>query len=172
MKQKRGQFYLIAAIIIITMIAGLVVISNYSKKREAVKLYDLGQELGIESENVLDYGTYNELNESEMTALLQQFVEEYTSYAGEGKSLYFIFGNSEKITIIAYQELAADVYVDVGEGPLALAIDGEPQEFSPTGNKVVITIGEHEYKFILKKGENFYFVISQEIQGEEYVVTS
>jgi len=60
MRQKRGQFYLIAALIIIAVIIGFAGISNYIQKKEVIKLYDLGEELGIESQNVLDFGTYNE----------------------------------------------------------------------------------------------------------------
>jgi hypothetical protein len=43
-------------------------------------------------------------------------------------------------------------------------------------DKVVVKVGilpdETDYQFRLKKGENFYFVIWREIQGERHVVTS
>jgi len=155
-KNKKGQFYLIAAIIIITVIVGFVAISNYSKRKSIIKLYDLGEELGIESENVLDYGTYNEYNESEMEALLNDFIESYAQYIEEGIEIYFIFGNSEKITIIGYREL---------EDVPSIAVYTDP------GKEIIVTINSVEYKFKLKSGENFYFIISQEIGGEEYVVT-
>ena len=41
-----------------------------------------------------------------------------------------------------------------------------------TGNKIIVTIEEIEYTFKLKLGENFYFVIFQEIGGEQYVITN
>src|SRR3989338_965559 len=103
--QKRGQFYLVAAIIIISLIVGFAVVSNYAKKKAVIKLYDLKQELGIESGSVLDYGTYNKYNKEAMKNLLQDFIEEYVQYTGEGKNLYFIFGNSEEITVMVYQDL-------------------------------------------------------------------
>lgn len=172
MKNRRGQFYLIAAIVIISVVIGFAVISNSPKKDIPVKLYDLKQELGIESQNILEYGTYNELNETEMKMLLQNFVTEYVAYAGADKNLYFIFGNSEKIVIMVYQNLVNEsASVDVGSGNIPLIIDGSPQEFTPGGNDVTIKIGTNDYKFKLKTGENFYFVISEEVQGERYVVT-
>ena len=61
-KNRRAQFFLIAAVVIIVVVVSIVTISNYTEKRDVVKLYDLGQELGIEGQNVLDYGTYSELN--------------------------------------------------------------------------------------------------------------
>lgn len=173
-QNRKGQFYLIAAIIIIGLIIGFAAVKNYTQKKEVIKLYNLGEELGIESENVLDYGTYNELNESEMEGLLTDFVESYADYAAEGKNLYFIYGNWQKINVVAYQELNTTIYVDIGEG-VKLIQPGEKEEFIPTDgviHKVIITIEELTYEFELTYGENFYFVISQEIEGEQYVVTS
>jgi len=157
MKQKKGQFYLIAALVIISVIIGYAGISNYLEKKESIKLYDLGEELGIESENVLDFGIYNELNESEMDTLLKEFVGTYASYIEEGIEIYFIFGDAEKITIMGYRELEEVPSISV---------------YAPTEkDKVIVTINGIEYVFKLKPGENFYFVISQEIGGEQYVVT-
>ncbi len=173
-KNKKGQFYLIAAIIIITIIIGFAAIKNYTQKKEVIKLYNLGEELGIESENVLDYGTYNEFNETQTEDILTNFIEGYASYASEDQNLYFIFGNVEKINVIAYQELATEIYVDIGEG-VNIIEPGEKEELVPRNgiiHKVIITIEDLTYEFDLEQGENFYFVISQEIEGEQYVVTS
>lgn len=179
---KRGQFYLIAAIVIIAVIISFAVISNSPKKKIPIKLYDLKQELGLESENVLAYGTYNELDATQMKTLLQKFVTDYVGYAGAGKNLYFIFGNSDKITIMSYQQLATeDASIKIGgtETPLVICKSSSPctgQEFTPEqSGHVQIKIGEGQdsiHNFKLNTGENFYFVISQTIGGETYVVTS
>jgi len=76
---------------------------------------------------------------------------------------------------MGYQELSEEVFIDIGEGGSKLVVDGQPQEFTRQNgkiNEVIITIGDIEYEFKLKTGENFYFVISQEIGGEKHVVTS
>ncbi len=172
-KNHKGQFYLIAAIIIIGLIIGFAAIKNYTQKKEVIKLYNLGEELGIESQNVLEYGTYNELNENDMEDLLTDFVESYADYAAEDRNLYFLFGNSKKFNFIVYQDLASEVSVDIGEG--IRIIQTGKSEFIPKDGKiekVVIKIGDLAYDFDLEQGENFYFVISQEIEGEQYVVTS
>jgi len=172
--KKRGQFYLIAAIIIITLILGFVAISNYSKTKSSTKVYDLAEELGIESGKVLDFGTYSEYDKDEMSGLLKGFSETYIDYAGEGRNLYFIFGNYDKITVVAYQDLTSgELSVEGGDSPLKItkgtSISGE---FFPKGqNKVKIIINEAEFEFELKAGENFYFVLFQEIGGEQHVIT-
>ncbi len=153
-KNRRGQFYLIAALIIIAVIIGYAGISNYIQKKESIKLYDLGEELGIESENVLDYGTYNELD---MELLLTSFITSYAEYIEEGIEITFIFGNYEEVTVIEYTELAVNPNIET---------------YEPLGGKVIVEINGIDYEFKLKPGENFYFVISQEIEGEQHVVTS
>lgn len=177
MRNKRGQFYLIAAVIIIGVVVTVFTISNYIERKESIRLYDFGEELGIESQNVLDYGTYQGFDENDTKILVTNFVENYVGYAGEGKNIYLVFGNQDTIKVMAYQIMNETVSVSIDDGVAQLVeIDelGEgSQEFSVgTMSKVVITIGGNVYEFKLKPGENFYFVISQEIGGEKYVVTS
>ena len=232
---KKGQFFLIAAVVIIVVVVSVITVSNYTQKKQDVKLYDLGEELGIESQNVLDYGTYSELNEDQMKILMENFIKNYVSYIEAKKNIYFVFGNSKKIYVVGYQEIANEsVCVNVNSGGqkcdagqcigwgycrqsevqcgshccdigqkcengeckpgagtcTSLQVQcgsnccnvctpyltiGQTQEFPATNgdiSKVVITIAEIEYQFRLKYGENFYFVIWQEIGGEKHVVTS
>jgi len=73
MKGDKGQIYLITTIIIIAVVIGFVTISNYAQKQDSVKIYDLGEELNIEGENVLDYGIYNGLDKEATAELLRSF---------------------------------------------------------------------------------------------------
>ena len=157
-KNKAGQFYLFAAIIIISLIIGFAVISNYSKTRTSTKIYDLGEELKIESAEVLDYGTYNEYSKEEMKDLLGNFTEVYSEYAGKDVAIFFISGNKEGVEIYDYPE-------EGGEG-----IGEEQVEI--IGEKIIVTVDEIKYEFSLKSGENFYFIISQKIDGEKHIITN
>ena len=181
---KHGQFFLIAAVIIIAVIVSIVTITNYTQKRDVVRLYDLGEELGIESQQVLDYGTYSELNESEMTDLIKNFIDNYVNYIEEDKNIYFVFGNKLKINVVGYQDIQYENVTvclkldDKGKTEQCnpyLAI-GETQEFTEENEeeiyKVEVQIEGNSYEFPLSYGENFYFVIWQEIGGEKHVVTS
>lgn len=169
--EKRGQFYLMSGIIIIAVIISFTLISNYAKRESNVKLYDIEDELGIESAKVLEYGVYQDYDREEMNDLLERFSREYADYAGEGKNLYFIYGDSDGITVVSYQDLSEeDAYIDIGGTDYPLTGSGTPQQFFPEGNKVKIEIGGNEYEFNLKKGENFYFIVRQDIEGEKNVV--
>jgi hypothetical protein len=178
--EKRGQFYLIAAVIIIAVIIGFVLISNYSKENiEYATIYGLEEGLEIESAKVLDYGIYSELDPEQMTNLLKGFTESYAEYAQLDR-LYFIFGNSEQISVAGYHDLEdGEILVDIGgTKPSTLIIskkeykkeDFPAQETDIT--IVIITINDIEYKFDLKPGENFYFILMINFKGEQYVVTN
>lgn len=176
-KDKRGQFYLLGAIVIIIVIIGFAAVSNYAKKRTTSEIYDIKEELGIESGKVLEYGTTP--GNIDVT---ENFTEQYETYAGADKEIYFIFGNIEEgITVITYDEKESEISLVV-EGkigqqvlnPVLIKETKTPYYVEDEGvYKVDIkTDEENVYTFELNPGENFYFIISQAIGEEEFVVTS
>jgi len=149
---KRGQFYLVAAMIIVAIVIGIASFSNYTNQRTSQHVYDLGQELGIESANILDYGT---MNGSNTTELLENFTDSFEQYAGENVELYFIIGNENNIQAYRY-----------------INREKEEVDFAHGEGDITIKVDSNDYKFKLASGENFYFVISQEVGGEKYVATN
>ena len=105
---RKGQFFLIAAVVIISVLISVVTVSNFTSKKEVSKFYDLGEELEIESQQVLDYGTYSELNEDQMKILMEHFVQRYAEYIEEDKNIYFVFGNKNRVSVVGYQEVAEE----------------------------------------------------------------
>ena len=87
--RKRGQFYLITTILIISVIAGLILVTNYSQKKSNVDLDYLREELILESEKVIDHGLNNN---KDMKGLLTDFTTKYPNYS-PADDFYFLFGN-------------------------------------------------------------------------------
>ncbi|MEK6827116.1 MAG: hypothetical protein AABX99_01370 [Nanoarchaeota archaeon] len=180
---KHGQFFLIAAVVIIVVIVSVVTISNYTQKKDTAKLYDLGKELGIESQNVLDYGTYNAKNPDEIKTMMEQFIVSYHNYQEQDKNIYFLFGNKDAVNVLGYQDIAEeDVCIKLSETQ-KIAQGTECKNYNLIGttqtyslgvkiNQVAIVVSETQYEFGLKTGENFYFIIWQKIGGERHFVTS
>jgi len=192
---KRGQYFITAAIIIIVIIVSFVTVSNFSQRKDTTRLYDLGQELGIESQQVIDYGTYSQLDETQMKTLMESFIKTYADYIGNTGNLYFAYGNSKKIFTVAYMELViedacikinpfgqsdddhnANVHCEPLEVTQLEAGTPNSQEF-PAASGQEITRIEFDiegvaYQFKLKEGENFYFIIWQQIGEEKHVITS
>ncbi len=172
-RNKRGQFYLIAAMIISIILIALVTLSNYSKKQESATLYNLGEELKAESSYVFDYGLSRGYNDAQMKNLSSVFLKDYINYAKEGKNLYFIFGDANAITITGYSQENNVIYVNPGSGENPMTINSRnitSSDFIPSAQNITLKINETKYEFNLKPGKNFYFVALQSIGEENYVV--
>ena len=148
-RNKKGQFYFVAAIIIIMLVSGVVLVSNSFTKENPTKIYELKEELEIESAKVLEYNLYNEENK------LENFTKTFSENVGGDIKIYFITGNETNMEAYTYnQSSQEDINCEV------------------SGGKINITVDEKEYSFDLKSGENFYFIIIQETNGEKYIVTN
>ena len=168
-KNSRGQFYLVSAIILAAIMMSVIVVSNYSKKDEYLDLNSLRDELKIESAKTLDYGINNHLSQPAMNQLLQDFAQKYIDAESRDKNLYFVFGTQSNITLKGYQNTAHTVSLD--SKAVTSSSGGFAGTIAPSGSSVTLNIDENSYIFTLKNGENFFFVISRETGGKEYVVT-
>ena len=150
---KKGQFYLVAGIIIISVIASLIAISNYIQKSQTVIVNDLKEELKIETQKVLEYEAFQGGNP------MHQYGLDYSKHRGSGIELYFIMGEDSNIEAYRYingVDTSVTENLTVNEG----------------GNdKIIFTLDEVDYEFALMPSENFYYLISQEIKGECFVAT-
>ncbi len=169
---KKGQFYLISAVVLAMLVIGIFTISNYSRTESNVKLENLKEEIQTESEYVMDYGLYNELSDAALYALLMDFTSDYLDYQGEDRDLYFIFGNQNNLTVTGYQKTDKQVFVSAGS---SATITEEAGKFNgginPSTNIILLSIDEMNYEFELTDGENFYFVLSQKLNKGEYIIT-
>ena len=170
---KSGQFYLITAVVLAGVIIGISAISNYSKKENNPGLDEFKEEIRIESSKTLDYATNNQFNSTQTYWLMQNFTNYYVnSEERNGKDLYFIFGNNGNITVAGYQE--GNKVVSISSGSSQTTVTQTPGNFTggidPSVNAVVLSIDGNSYSFNLSQAENFYFVVSQNVGGGEYVV--
>ena len=174
MLNKKGQFYLLAAIVIIGIIVGFVGVSNYAKKQSSVRVYDLGTELDIEGGWVLEYGTIQTDKEDDMNKLLNDFTLKYNQYLGGVTDVYFIFGNKDKVWFVTYEKVViGEIRIDEAE---IIIKEGNPsieeKSIEEGQDTIGIDIGDNHYEFEIKPGENFYFIISQEIGDEIHISTN
>lgn len=173
---KRGQFYIIAAIIIVISIAIIYGIYNYSiSKPEPKDMENIGDNLREESSKILDYGIYNQ---TDIYSLLKNFTEK--DFAGyflartNHSNATFIYGNrSELKSVIYYKKKSGSVNIgpsdiqfvntDIKEVPINVRDDADETE---------VIILNKTFNFKLKDNDMFYFVIVKEKEGEVYVEKS
>lgn len=150
-KNSKGQFYLIATIIIVGLVIGLAVTFNYSTKSNSHEAEEIAKELQIESENVMDYDTLNPGN-----AQFENFARDYSAYIGKDKDIYFIIVNG------GYRE--AYKYTNGAKIDLSSSLNVNTEE-----KNIQFTLENEIYSFKLNEGKNFYFLVVQKTGGEKYV---
>jgi len=175
-KAKTGQFYLIAAIIIVTVIIGLSTVTNYVlTKNQPLKFYDLSSEVGEESSRVVDHGIYNA---ADIQGKIETFLSDFLQYSEEKEKdteFVFIYGNDVEATATTYTtQGTGGVTVTIGSGETNFTLYGE-EKYVPATQEIqnaeeigVYLLGKR-YNFKLKEGENFLFIISKKKGGETYV---
>lgn len=178
---KRGQFFIVVAMIIVSVIAGLSGVVNYAESSEGdEKVYDLSKEIDFETKRVVDWGVFNE---EELEQLTSGFLEEYSEYIGEDDAI-FIFGDENELNALHFTlEGVGSVGLETGENspPKRIDINRRTKEEAEVRvssgrrsgeRKVSVIIDEKDYSFNLKdEQKNFYFIIKKIKGDEEYVVS-
>lgn len=167
---KRAQFYLIAAVVIIAVILGFVAISNSLEKKDFTNIEISKEELEIESQAVLDYINYQGADADEK---LENFTKLYSNYT-EVENIYFVYGITNDVEVAAFRKFS-DATILVNDGNVNNEMDipagiYTSQHYSPSSN-IILTINNIKHDFEIKQGKNFYFVFSEDREGEDYVFT-
>ncbi|HTZ41861.1 MAG TPA: hypothetical protein VMC07_01475 [Candidatus Omnitrophota bacterium] len=167
MQNKRGQFYLIAAIVIIAIAAGYVTISNHASSTQNKDIYYLRDEIRIESARTMDYAASTGAN---FKTTMMNLSEQYTNNTF-GDNFYFIFGTGTASTFLSYQSYNATIAFNgadrtgiIGTGKVYI------EDFTPVSNQANVSINGNNYIFNLAAGNNYRFIISNN-KGGNYTVT-
>ena len=92
--QKRGQFFLVAALIIVSIVLSLGTIYNAARSQPAdAKVPSLANEIKYESLQAIDNAVVNNLNNDEIDARLNSLLLAY-SKSNSDKEIIFIYGKS------------------------------------------------------------------------------
>ena len=105
MKNKRGQFYIVAALIIVLAIIGLTSTTTYAyTKSNTNTIYKLSSELKQESIQIIDYGIYNnqDLNQFITDEFSTKTFPDYFFPKTDNLDLFLIYGNDQEIRKIQY----------------------------------------------------------------------
>lgn len=170
---KRGQFYLISAIIFGVIIIGIVTVSNYIQKQSSERIFSLRDEIKIESAMVLDYSLNQKESESEFYNTMSNFTDNYVAHYGANKDIYFLFGSRSNMTLKGIQE--EDKQVILSSGATSVTVTSSEGTFSgsinPPNNQITVRIEDSEHDFNLNSDRNFYFILAEKVSGNEYIIS-
>lgn len=167
---KRGQVYLIAAIIIVAILFSVAFYSNYVRSvNRGSKIYDIGGELQIETGSVYDYGTYDKKSSAEVDNLIESWLTVFSGEKEIVESWYFIYGDAESMTALYFTpEDSGSICLSVSGGGICTkfkkVVTGSGEITFNVDNEQLVTVefGDVTYEFELGEGENFFFVITGE----------
>ncbi|MCK5611759.1 hypothetical protein KAR91_58360 [Candidatus Pacearchaeota archaeon] len=188
-----------AAVVIITIIVGFASVNNMLQRNVDFRLSDTGDELDFESAQVLEFGVGEYDTEEELDELIAHFTTTYEGFVGDDKKIIFIIGDSSSLEYMSvgqmccireennggnpncYPECSIEAYSydDVVIG--IIRAGGSAVDISELAkidvvikknddDEITVKLKDQEYVFDINPGENFYFVISQTVGGEEHVV--
>jgi len=175
MKNKRGQFYIIAALIIVIIITGFAGLGTYAIVTPDPKtIQSLSKDLKQENPKIIDYGIYNE---EDLNQLLTDFTgTEFAPYflkKTDNANIVFIYGDKNNLKAVQYDtESTGTITANFGGSSSWIDLTGtyaKEIQIIPSGNEIEVTILNKIYRFNLIEGELFYFVMVQEKEDETYV---
>jgi len=198
MRMKKGQFYIITALIIAAIVFGLTTVMNYATVHPApAQFYDLSKNFEAESTQVIDYGVYRG---EDIQGKVENFTRAFLDYAIEKDpniELFYIYGNSTALTIVNYGKnesginpqfgsnttlsggaalTVSQINYQVSEKTFSQDITERAAKFakinttiSNPGDWVRINIAGIVYDFNLKENQQFTFIIKTQKGGETMV---
>jgi hypothetical protein len=176
MKSKRGQFYLVAAIMIVLVLFSLAGITTYSLTKPEQKTFDrISSGLGEESPRIISYGVYSGKN---LTSVIENFTEKdfanYFSLTAEPMNATFVYGNATNVYVVNFAKEQAGA-VCTGQSCVITHIphiNKTSVSITPGKSSVDVQIIGKKYTFELSSEQMFYFVVSSEKEGEKYIETN
>ena len=173
---KRAQIYLVAAIIIVMILAGIASVKTYAvATAEPRKIKDISSELKEETSRIIDYGIYSSAN---LNVLLNSFDEDYSEYfltKTEDTNIIFIYGNKTSLYSVQYNnQYTGAVFATIGgASPTWFSSETIINKTDITtkiyNNQIKVNILEKDFVFDVGEGEVFYFLISQKA-GDETII--
>jgi hypothetical protein len=172
---KRGQIFLIAALVIVVILAGFGIYNYVTTTGDDQRVYDLSKEIKFENSKIIDYGVYslNEINTS------NRLIDTVDYYARENPDTEIIVISGDEKTLKSGN--ATNIFYgfkDIGGIGVGDNSDLEIKQRNITaartevvGDKIKVILGDGEFEFDIVDGENFYLVVMIDKQGGQYVAS-
>lgn len=173
MNNKKGQFYLIAAIFIVMIMFGTSSIATYATvKPEPRTITEVSEELNRETYNIVEYGILSGTN---INSLAKNFsgedISKYFLKKSEDANIVFVYGDESDINAISVGKEDTGTISIGGTGfntnndfsRITSLSDGDGDGF------VEVEVLDRNYKFEIKNNQMFYFLIVKE-RGDEVFV--
>jgi len=172
---KRGQVFLIAALLIVLIVVSMTTIGTFASTQPNPKIIqDLKSDLERESSEIIDYGIYNN---QDIELLIDDFTTSkfapYFFQKTDNTNIIFVYGDKTNLKAVKYNtESTGTISAQIG-GKITWENFGtftEKIQITDTASgTITVTLLNRDYIFKLRENEMFYFIIIQQNKGEIYV---
>jgi hypothetical protein len=158
---KRGQFFIIATVIIIIALIGAVTIyNNASSPKEDSKVFDLSTEMQFEGSQVIDSSVFNALSSTKTDEYIKNLTD-YYAQLNPDSDILIVYGNGSAI------QYTCDPTGSVGLGQSSTkSCERTTQTINPQRTSETITVkfinDTIEREFQLRPDNNFYIILKRE----------
>jgi len=184
--EKRGQFFILAAVIISSVIVGLAGTANYVKTNQVPEnFYALNSEINSESNKVIDYVVYNEESDRALEDFISKVAENILDQDPDTE-LYFIYGDTSSVTVNTdyakeggSAEASSEISLQIGDRVFEKTTRDKANTYRSYVSTVPITpemeekitlhISEKEYDFPLRENLKIISLIKKDIKNETYI---
>lgn len=164
---KRGQFFLIAALVVILTLTGLnTVYNSLSSPPEDNSAKNLAKEMNYEMKQIIDNGFYTQAIEN-ITKNINLTLNTYSSLHPDAEFALFYGSQSDALS----SNLGLRVYHSVNES--RREIKSLIMSPLPSSNQVTITLDENDlYVFNITQSQNLFIIVKIKNNQERIVSTN
>jgi hypothetical protein len=173
-RYKKGQFYLITVIILVSLFIAFISTFNFAAKERGIDIYEMKNEIEIETQKTMEYIAYNSLSDSEAKSILSDLADIYINKTGKDKNSFFIYGTSSELEMKGFKSDDENISISTNSGSYDDLNVNEGEYFGPrtynTVENLTIRGEEVDTSFEIREGQSFYYLIHYKGSGGEYVV--
>ena len=193
--KKKGQFFILAAVIIAAVIVSLGLTTNYIRvNREPENFYDFSYEVRKESGVVLDHQIYSDFDDD---ANLTNFVDLLATDVRDkdpDANLIFIYGNNSEMNIRNYgseaigsggedipgggEESENQIVFLLGGSPITTQVGGTYDQYLDAWVQTILLEGEDNmeieirgqlYDFPVSEHKQVIFIMQKDVEDETFI---
>lgn len=178
MVNKRGQFFLLAAVIISVVVLSLGVTTNRAVFSEEPKnFYDFSYEVEREVGATIDYSVYSGFNDTDNLDEFVDLISEDIKQRSPDSDFVFIYGDENEVSLRAYgleEEEKKENKVCYGaacqgfSGGLGEWVNSSDYNVDEDEDEISVTLKGNTYKFPAFKSKQVVFLIQKNVGEESY----
>ena len=169
LKNKKGQFYFLAIILLAAVFVGVVTLKNSLVYPHVTNVVYEKSELNTEISYLFDYFSHNPFVNK--NTILTNFSNSYIDKIGKGKDSFFMFGNGTSLTLVGSRVKGTSVSINPGSGNQSILDVGKFQKsYTLSGSNFNVTLDGITYDYTFYDGENIYYLIKYVYNNQTFVI--